>query len=147
MLCSALALSALLALPAAQAADLDLTLTSDGIGPVSVTLRDVTPGALPSVELPGPDGRSMKVDLKLAEATVEGAPAYDLTLTITRRTPAGRRKVHEQVSQPTLRFRADQPAEVFMGGERPVPGTDPVQVEPTDFIRVTALIRSTSQPG
>lgn len=147
MLRSVLALSALLSPPVAHAADLDLTLTSDGIGPVSVTLKDVRPGALPSVELPGPDGRSMKVDLQLADATVEGAPAYDLTLTITKRTPAGRKKVHEEIARPTLRFRADQPAEVFMGGERPVPGTDPVEMEPMNFIRVNALIRSDAPTG
>lgn len=141
-----LGLGLLLGVPAA-AADLDLTVASDGIGPVSVTLKDVRPGALPSVELPGPDGRSLRVDLLLADATVEGAPAYDLTLTITKRTPAGRKKVHEEISRPTLRFRADQPAEIFTGGERPVPGTDPVELELINFIRVTALIRSDAPAG
>ena len=142
-----LALGLLLALPTAHAADLDLKVTSDGIGPVSVTLKDVKAGALPSVDLPGPDGRSMRVDMKLADSTVEGEPAYDLTLTITKRTPAGRKKVHEEVSQPTLRFRANQPAEIFMGGERPIPGTDPVEMEPMNFVRVNALIRSDAPAG
>ena len=142
-----LALGLLLALPTAHAADLDLKVTSDGIGPVSVTLKDVKSGALPSVDLPGPDGRSMRVDMKLADSTVEGEPAYDLTLTITKRTPAGRKKVHEEVSQPTLRFRANQPAEIFMGGERPIPGTDPVEMEPMNFVRVNALIRSDAPAG
>ena len=132
---------------AVMAADLDLTITSDGIGPVSVTLHDVKPGALPSVDLPGPDGRSMRLDLKLAESTVEGEPAYDLTLTVTKRAPAGRKKVHEEVAQPTLRFRVNQPAEIFMGGERPIPGTDPVEMEPMNFIRVNALIRSEAVAG
>ena len=147
MLRPALVLFALLALPTAHAADLDLMVTSDGIGPVSVTLRDIKPGALPSVDLPGPDGRSMRVDLKLAESTMEGDAAYDLTLTITKRTPVGRKKVHEEVSQPTLRFRANQPAEVFMGGERPIPGTDPVEMEPMNFVRVNALIRVDAPAG
>ncbi len=147
MFCSTLALSALLALPAAQAADLDLTVTSDGIGPVSVTLRDVSAGKLPSVELPGADGRAMRVDLTLAESTMEGAPAYDLTLTISRDAHKGRKKVQELVAQPTLRVRADQPAEVFMGGQRPVPGTSPVEMEPVNFIRVNALIRSDAPTG
>ncbi len=142
-----LALGLLLALPTAHAADLDLKVTSDGIGPVSVTLKDVKAGALPSVDLPGPDGRSMRVDMKLADSTVEGEPAYDLTLTITKRTPAGRKKLHEEVSQPTLRFRANQPAEIFMGGERPIPGTDPVEMEPMNFVRVNALIRSDAPAG
>ena len=143
----ALVLFASLALPTAHAADLDLMVTSDGIGPVSVTLRDIKPGALPSVDLPGPDGRSMRVDLQLAESTMEGDAAYDLTLTITKRTPVGRKKVHEEVSQPTLRFRANQPAEVFMGGERPIPGTDPVEMEPMNFVKVSALIRVDAPAG
>ena len=147
MLRPALVLFALLALPTAHAADLDLKVTSDGIGPVSVTLRDIKPGALPSVDLPGPDGRSMRVDLQLAESTMEGDAAYDLTLTITKRTPIGRKKVHEEVSQPTLRFRANQPAEVFMGGEMPYTEAGTTTTIPVNFIRVNALIRVDAPEG
>ena len=48
----------LLALPAAHAADLDLKVTSDGIGPVSVTLRDVKPGAAPAPEQKPPEQKA-----------------------------------------------------------------------------------------
>ena len=117
MLRPALALVALLALPTAHAADLDLKVTSDEIGPVAVTLHNVKPGSLPSVDLPGPDGHSLRVDLTLADSTIDGAPAYELILVVTKRTPTGRKKIREEVSRPTLRFKPDQDAEVIMGSE------------------------------
>lgn len=140
-------LLALLSLPAARAADLDLVVSADGIGPTAFTLRDVRPGTLPSVELPGADGSSMRVDLKLAESTMEGDPAYDLTLTLTRSALKGRKTVQRVVGQPTLRFRPDQPAEVFMGGQRPIPGAEPGQMEPVNFIRVNARIHAGASGG
>ena len=137
-----LLLLALLTLPTAQAADLDLTISSDGVSPVSLVLRDVKPGALPSVELPGEDGRSVRVDLLLADQVYEGAPAYDLTLTITRREPEGRRKVHEEVSRPTLRFRPNEAALVVAGGRAPVEGGDPGAYREVNFYRVEAMVRT-----
>jgi len=89
----------------------------------------------------------MRVDLVLADSTVEAGPAYDLMFTITRRTPAGRKKVQEEIARPTLRVLANERAEVFMGGKRPVPGTDPVEFEPMNFIRVNALVRSDAPAG
>lgn len=144
----ALPLLGLLALPTVgRAADLDLTVTSDGLGPVSLTLRDVSPGALPSVELPGADGRTLRLDLTLTGSSVEGQPAYDLAIRVTKRTPAGRRKVHEEIFQPVLRFLPNQEASVFTGGQRPVPGTDPVAFEPVDFIGLRVLLREDAPAG
>lgn len=125
-----------------RAADLDLRVESDGIGPVAVTLHDVKPGKLPSVDLPGPDGRSLRLDLLLAESTMEGAPAYDLTLQITRRTPVGRRKVHEEVSRPTLRFKPDQAARVAAGARAPIAGTEPLVFQELNHYRIDVLIRT-----
>ena len=126
----------------AHAADLDVTVSSDGIGPVNFTLRDVHAGVLPSVELPGSDGRTMRMDLTLTDAVVEGAPAYDLAMRLTKSTPHGRKRVHEVVASPTLRFLPNEEARVFMGGERPIPGTDPVQMERLNFVEISAKIRT-----
>lgn len=144
MLRPALALAALLAAPTAHAADLDLKITSDGIGPVSVTLHDVHAGALPSVDLPGPDGRSMRVDLTLADSTMEGDPSYDLAMVITKREPARRKRVHQEVYRPTLRFKANQSGSICTGGRRPIAGDDPVQYEEYINYRIEVLVRTES---
>lgn len=142
MLRPALALSALLALPAAHAADLDLTVSSDGVGPVTLTLKDVKPGALPSVELPGTDRRTMRVDMTLSESTLDDAPAYDLALTITKRTPMGRKKVHEEVSRPVVRVKPNELAQVSAGGRAPIAGTDPVEMQDLNFFKVQMMVRT-----
>ena len=111
------ALMVLFALPAAQAADLDLKVISDGIGPVSITLHDVKPGKLASVDLPGADGRSIRLDLRLAASTSHGEPIYKLAIKVTKRWPDGRSRVQEEVSRPTLRLKPDEDAEVFKGSE------------------------------
>ena len=142
MISSALSLLSLLALHGAHAADLDLRISGDGVGSTSVTLRDVKPGALPSVELPGPDGRSMRVDMLLAEAVLDGAPAYELACTVTRSHPAGRRKVHEEVARPTVRFHSNQQAVVSQGGRAPVKGTDPMQYVEFNTFRIEMTLRT-----
>lgn len=145
MLSSALSVLSLLALHGAHAADLDLRISSDGVGSTSVTLRDVKPGALPSVELPGPDGRSMRVDMLLTESELEGAPAYDLSFTVTRRAPVGRKKVHEEVARPTVRFRPNEQAMVSAGGRAPIAGTEPMQYQELNSYRIQMLLRT--EPG
>jgi len=138
-----LALGLLLAGPA-SAADLELTITSDGVGPATVTLHDIHPGALPSVSLPGQDGHAIRLDLTLSDSTMDGDPSYDLAMHVTRRSLEGRRKVHEDVSDPTVRFRPDHDAEVTIGSQRPIPGSDPAALQLVNFYTVKARIRTVS---
>ncbi len=128
------------------AADLDLTVAADGIGPVSVTLRDVAPGKLPSVDVEAPDGRSLRVDLELAESAIEGERAYDLmfTLTKSRLKGKGRRKVQTDLSRPTVRFKPDHDAHFTIGFRQPMPGTVPPVLERVNFLDVKARIHSGS---
>lgn len=144
---SRLVLLALALSGSASAADLDLIIQSDGVGPARVTLHDVQPGPLPSVLLPGAEGRTVRVDVALAESTVDGAPAYDLTFEVTRSTPAGRKRVHEEVARPVVRVLPDAEARVFMGGRQQVPGSDPAAWEPKDYFEVTARVRTEPEPG
>lgn len=143
MIRSILSLLPLLALARpALAADLDLDLRFDGLAPVNLTFHDVVPGQLPGVDLPGVGGKSVRVDFNLAESSVDGAPAYDLAITMTQRTAAGRKRVHEEVYRPTLRFLPNQEAVVTVGGQRPIADTDPVQWEEVVNYRIEALVRT-----
>lgn len=104
-------------LPAALATDLDVSFTVPipGRAPVAVTFRDVQPGDLPAVSVPGTDGQSYRFLLNLSRNVDE---TYTLAVTVDAvLAERGGHQATKWLASPRITFHADEAVEFAKGGE------------------------------